>query len=316
MWPPGRAERAPLPCQQPLQCERHTGSFCFSFLVELELIRCIRKSLLPLGSAELFEQVVKSLQPRVGHVPELSFVQIPHRLVQRLQELPSPPRNARLHHAAVVLLPLAGDPTLLFQAVQKPGNVRIVGDHTVANGAAGETFRSGSSQDPQDVVLRAGQLRGVRQLLRLPPQGVGGLQQGEKDALLKRAGRVRRLGLGIHDADNSRANDYCQEEMLDLPMDSRACAACAIEVRSKRFPAFASQSLPPRVLRRPGSTLCQDFSARCPKTQLPRFPGRPRSRGCRAPASLPSCSLTGPSGPIWKRSKSHPRQKCFSPPGS
>src|SRR2546429_2040418 len=49
------------------------------------------------------------------------------------------------------------------------------------------------SQDPQDVVLGAGQFRGARQLLRLLPQGVGGLEHGEKDALFKGGGRVRRL---------------------------------------------------------------------------------------------------------------------------
>src|SRR5437899_4588568 len=180
MWPPGRAERAPRPCQQPLQCERGTGSSCFSFLVELELLSVSVSRYSHSTRKEKQEQVVKSLQPPAGHVPELPLVQIPHRLVQRLQEFESTSRHARLHHAAVVLLPLAGDPTLFFQAVQKPRDVRIVGDHTVGNGAAGEAFGSGSPQDPQNVVLGAGQFRGARQLLRLLPQGVGGLEHGER----------------------------------------------------------------------------------------------------------------------------------------
>src|SRR5438132_9271015 len=42
----------------------------------------------------LFEQVVKSLQPPAGHVPELPLVQIPHRLVQRLQDRKSTRLNS------------------------------------------------------------------------------------------------------------------------------------------------------------------------------------------------------------------------------
>src|SRR5439155_16273591 len=95
-----------------------------------------------------------------------------------------------------------------------PRDVRIVDDHPVGNGAAGEDYGSGSPQDPQDVVLRAGQFRGARQLLRLLPQGVGGLEHGEKDALFKGGGRVRRLAPEVHEADNSRVNDYCQEENI------------------------------------------------------------------------------------------------------
>jgi len=151
----------------------------------LELEACTRKLLVLRNDADFFQQVIKSFQTASRHVPELPLVQIPHRLIQRLQEFQTAWCNPGLYDAAVILLPFARDQSLLFQAIEKPRDVRVVRNHPFANRAAGQAFGSGAPQDTQHVVLRAGQVGGARQLLGFLAQGVSGLQQGEKDSFFQ-----------------------------------------------------------------------------------------------------------------------------------
>ncbi len=133
-------------------------------------------------------------------MPELPLVQIPHGLIQRLQEFQSARRDARLHHAAVILLPFARDQPALFHAVQQPRDIWIVSDHAVANPAASQSRRPRAAQDAQHVVLRAGQLCGARQLLGLLAQRVRRLQQSEENALFQGCRRALRLAFVAHKA--------------------------------------------------------------------------------------------------------------------
>jgi hypothetical protein len=139
------------------------------------------KRLLLSRNDNLIQQIGKSFQARRGHMPELTFMKLANRLVQLLQELQAFGSDARLDYAPVVLLPLARNQSALFHAIEKAGHIRIVRDHAVSDVAASQAFGLGSAQDPQDVVLRAGQPVGFEQLLGLLAQSISNFLQGNED---------------------------------------------------------------------------------------------------------------------------------------
>src|SRR4029077_13918296 len=105
------------------------------------------------------------------------LVQIMDRLVEGFQEAEGLRRDARLYDAAVVGLSLAGDEAALFHAVKEARHVWIVRNHTVSDGAAGQTLRLGPAKNTQDIILRAGKPGGFQELFGLLGEGVSGLQQ-------------------------------------------------------------------------------------------------------------------------------------------
>ena len=74
-------------------------------------------------------------------------------------------RDARFHNAAVVSLANPGNQAALFHAVKEARHVRVVGDHAVPDGTAGQTFGLGPAEDAKDIVLSARKTRGLQELL-------------------------------------------------------------------------------------------------------------------------------------------------------
>src|SRR6266850_553096 len=157
-----------------------------------------RDQLLKLARANLLQQTAENFKPGCRHVPELPLVQFVDWLVKGFQETEGARRDARLDDAAIVNLTFAGDEAVLFHAVKKAGHVWIVRNHPVADSTARQAFGLGTAKDAKDVVLGAGEAGGFQQLLRLLGESVGGLQESDKNPVLRGQGHARRFGGRTH----------------------------------------------------------------------------------------------------------------------
>jgi len=103
-------------------------------------------------------------------------------------------RDARFHDATVIGLAFTGNQAALFEAVKEPSHVRVVRDHTVTDAAAGQTFRCRATENAKDVVLSASEAGGFEELFGFLAEGVGGLQEGDEDAVLQGDSRTGGFG--------------------------------------------------------------------------------------------------------------------------
>src|SRR5258708_23161368 len=139
--------------------------FSYSFLMGFS--KLVPKDLLGrLAGADFLQQIGKNLKARCTHMPELAFMKIVNRLVERFQKPECSWRDTRLHDAAVVALAHPSNQPPLFEAVEKAGHVRVVGNHAVPDAAAGQTFGLGAAQNTQYIVLGGGTPRTFQELFR------------------------------------------------------------------------------------------------------------------------------------------------------
>jgi len=122
-------------------------------------------------------------------VPELALVELANGLIQTFQQIESRGRDARFHDAAIVFLTLASDQGAFFHAFEKAGHVGVVGNHAVADVAAGQPFGLGAAEDAEHVVLSPGQAVGFQELFGFLSQGVGDFLQGDENASFQLNGR-------------------------------------------------------------------------------------------------------------------------------
>src|SRR5215469_749774 len=146
------------------------------------------------------EQFRQLLQASDGHMAELSFVQIVHRLVELLQEIQTFRGDARFDDAAIVFLALTRDPGVFFHTVEQAGHIGIAGNHALGDAATENAVGLCSAENAQNVVLRAGEATGLQEVLDLLGQGVGDLEERNEDLVFEKsgfAGRRHRLSLVV-----------------------------------------------------------------------------------------------------------------------
>jgi hypothetical protein len=134
-------------------------------------------------AAKFIKQFRQLLQAVCGHVAELTLVQVVDGLIQLFEELQSIRGDARLDDAAIVLLALAGDPTVLFHPIKHAGHVRVMGDHSFGNTTTEESVGFGAAEDAEHIVLGAGQASGFEELLGLLGEGIGGFEDGDEEVV-------------------------------------------------------------------------------------------------------------------------------------
>src|SRR5271168_4149138 len=74
-----------------------------------------------------------------------------------------------------------------------------MGNHAVADAAAGETLRFGAAEDAQDIVLRGAEACGLDQLFGFQAERVGGGEDGDEDAVLEGSGGAGFFGARTHE---------------------------------------------------------------------------------------------------------------------
>jgi hypothetical protein len=168
------------------------------FLLLIEIETCPENPLLRFAAAELFQQLNEILYALGRHMPELQLVQFAHGLIEGLKKLEALRSNVGLDNAAIVFLAFTANQAAFFYAIEQTGHVRVMADHAVTDGAAGEPCRLGATENAQNIVLRSGQARGFDELFGLLAEGVGGLEQSEEETLLGRGGGSRRFARNIH----------------------------------------------------------------------------------------------------------------------
>src|SRR6266702_1827024 len=85
--------------------------------------------------------------------------------------------------------------------VEKPGDVRVVRNHAVADAAAGKALRLSATQNAKNVVLSARESGRFQQLFGLLPEGVGGLQERDEKPVLEGDKKDGILAAKLHDAN-------------------------------------------------------------------------------------------------------------------
>ena len=150
--------------------------------------------------AGLTQQTGEETQTFVAKVPEKVAMRGANGFIELRQEFQAFRRNAGHDCPPVLAFAATGDQGALLEAVEEPGNIRVPGDHAVADLTAGKPFR-GAAQNPQDVVLRRCQLRGLHDLAEMVRQSLGGPHHFKKrDFLGTGAGLWFEVGLesGFH----------------------------------------------------------------------------------------------------------------------
>src|SRR5258708_35036015 len=105
--------------------------FSYSFLMGFS--KLVPKDLLGrLAGADFLQQIGKNLKARCTHMPELAFMKIVNRLVERFQKPECSWRDTRLHDAAGVGQAYPGNKRPRFQAGDERGRVCGAAKHTGA----------------------------------------------------------------------------------------------------------------------------------------------------------------------------------------
>jgi hypothetical protein len=123
---------------------------------------------------------------------ELALVKLANRMIETFEKSKARGGDAGFDDAAVMGLAGAGDEAALFHAVKESGHVRVVRNHAAADAAAREAIGLGAAKNAEDVVLRAGEAMGLEELLGFEAEGIGGLLEGDEEAVLHGKRRMRK----------------------------------------------------------------------------------------------------------------------------
>jgi hypothetical protein len=143
------------------------------------------------------EQFDEQSEVRDGHVSELSFVKLVDRFIELLEQLEALRGDASFDHAAIILLTMAGNQGLFFQAIEQSRHVRIVANHTLGDATAQQAVGFGAAQDTQNVVLRGGKAGGFDGEFGLLREPISGFEDGDEELGLEGDGGANGHGLNI-----------------------------------------------------------------------------------------------------------------------
>lgn len=116
---------------------------------------------------------------------ELFLVQIVHGLIELFQKLKTLRRDASFDDPAIILLALAGDPTVFFHAIEQASHVRVARDHAFGDAAAEQAVGFGASKDAEDIVIGGGESSGLNEFFGVLGKGIGDFEDGHKELILK-----------------------------------------------------------------------------------------------------------------------------------
>src|SRR5579862_1738996 len=160
------------------------------------------------------------------------------RRVQIAQQIESMGRDAGHNHTAVAGLAAARNQGAFFEPIEQSGNVRIAGNHALADLTTGQSIGS-AAEDAQDVVLSWGNIRLAQDLFHVAGEQLSGAYEAEEGFLLGAAVVAVRFRFGFtgHCRNVTRYNDYCQEEGPRRSSEVRT--ECAAELCSAGQPGAA-----------------------------------------------------------------------------
>ena len=117
------------------------------------------------------------------------------RFVEPVDNLPASVGDPGCNEASVDRTPLPAHETSLFHPVEQPGRIWHAVQQPLSDFVPAETFRLGASQDPQHIVLSAGDPVGLEHLLERVGHDVRGAQDVELRLLAKGPERLVLLDL-------------------------------------------------------------------------------------------------------------------------
>ena len=141
---------------------------------------------------------------------ELPAMQVLYGSVKFLEAIEALCGDAGLYDATVIGLACAADQAAFFHTVEEAGHVGVARNHAITDALAGQAKRLGSAEDAQDIVLSAGELVLLHELLGLLAEMVRSFEKRDEDAGFEgRGGSLSRLEW--HGHKDSCYNDCCQE---------------------------------------------------------------------------------------------------------
>jgi hypothetical protein len=136
-------------------------------------------------------------------------------LIELRKQLQAGGRDAGHHRAAVFGLAATRDEGAPFESVEKASNVRIAGDHAIGDFSAGQAFGR-ATQDAENVVLGGRKVLSFENVIEAAGEHVRGAQKVEERSFFGRGYRAP-LRFGVlrrfHPRDDTRYNDYCQDDL-------------------------------------------------------------------------------------------------------
>lgn len=157
------------------------------------------------GLARRQEEAGELAELGPAEVPELVPVGIADRLIKSREQREARRCNTDKDFAAIRILAAAADETALFEPVEEAGDVRVAGDHAIADFAAEQTLGC-AAENAEDVVLVGGELVLFEELGRSAGEQIGGAHQFDKDGFFRTRGMFARSG---RDAGHTYQDGRC-----------------------------------------------------------------------------------------------------------
>lgn len=149
-------------------------------------------------------------------------------LIELREQFQAGRRDASHHRAAVFDFTGSRDEVALFEAVEKAGYVGVACDHAVGYFSAGEAFGR-AAQDAEDVVLSGREVFSFEDVVEAAGEHVRGAEEIEERGFFPGAAGpphgLRMIGW-LHEMDNTRYNDYCQDVLNRSRDQLRIATAC------------------------------------------------------------------------------------------
>jgi hypothetical protein len=125
------------------------------------------------GVTDQCQEIDQCFELILTEMAKVPFVLLRYCIVEIVYQLPSLFREPGCDEAPVFIASLPGDESRFFHSVEQPGRIGHPIHQTGAHVVPAKTFRSGSPQDPEHVVLRDSDSVGLEHLLHRVQEQIG-----------------------------------------------------------------------------------------------------------------------------------------------
>jgi hypothetical protein len=142
-----------------------------------------------------FEEPDEFLQIGGAHVAQQACRKVADEWIHFTQQLEARFGDLRPHHSSIFLIAVLPDKFERLEPPQEPRDIRLCGDHAVADGRALQPLGLGSAENAQHVVLRGSDAPLAGLVLKSALEKIGGAHQVEESLFFQAGKRSALLNL-------------------------------------------------------------------------------------------------------------------------